>query len=256
MDIQLISDVHLEMRGDAPLVIERHAPNIVVAGDVCSPFDDKYKPFVADLSEKFDRVFLLTGNHCYYASGPVVTVQTGIKWLRLIDDKVRAVCESMPKKNVHFLQNGCYDVEGTDLTIFGSTLWSDVTDSEEHNVRMMIADYRFIPGFDVNTGRYLHKLATASLLQALLEKPDRRFLVATHHMPRTELIAPKHRGSALSSAFASNVACAYHPRIVKWVYGHTHTAHDDDRFHCNPVGYPGENQGVRLDHVISIPGTA
>lgn len=250
MDIQLISDVHLETH-DSPLVIERHAPNIIVAGDICSPFDDKYAPFVRDLSEKFDRVFLLTGNHCYYARGP--TTVSGLDWLRYVDAEVRAVCESMPKKNVHFLQNGCYDVEGTDLTIFGSTLWSDVMPDEECNVRMMIADYRFIPNFSIEIGRYLHKLATASLLQALLDRPDRRFVVATHHMPRTELIAPKHRGSVLSSAFASNVACAYHPRIVSWMFGHTHTAHDDDRFHCNPLGYPGEVSGVRMDHVVSIP---
>lgn len=72
-------------------------------------------------------------------------------------------------------------------------------------------------------------------------------------MPRTELIAPKYRGSPLSSAFASDVACAYHSRIVKWFFGHTHTAHDDDRFHCNPVGYPGENEVVLMDKVVAIP---
>lgn len=232
---QYVSDVNLDARDSSP-IIERHAPIIIVAGNVCSPFDEKYARFLADLSETFDRVFVVTGPKCYYAAGPVVTVQTGIRWLRLVDDRVRAICESMPKKNVHFLQNDCYDIEGTDLTVFGSTLWSDVTDEQEPNVRACVADYYRIPGFTVHTGRYLHKLANASLLQATLNKPDRRLVVATYHVPRTELAA----SSGLMSAFASDVAIAYHPRISAWVYGHSHSnsAHDDGIFHCNPIGDP------------------
>lgn len=238
MDIQYISDVHIDVH-DTPIVIERQAPFLILAGDVCSPFDERYVPFVADLSGKFDHVILLTGNHCYYALGET-RVLKGLKWMRAVDDKVRDVCAALPKKNVHFLQNSTYDIPGTDLTVFGSTLWADVSLEEERDVSMMISDYRCIPGFGVDTGRYLYKLAVKSLGDAMNAKPDKRFVVATHHMPKMSLIDRKYRGSPLNSAFASDVPLADDPRIVAFVYGHTHTPYDDGRFHCNPVGYPGE----------------
>lgn len=235
MEFQYVSDIHMEM-GAPVRPIARRAPYLILAGDLGDPSDAKYAELLRAVSEEFDTVFVLTGNHEYYTRRVVLS---GRAHLYAVDAQVREICARFP--NVVFLQNSAHDVPGTDVTVIGSTLWSHVVAHEARDVTKTIADYRLIPGFDVALCNQLHAEATGALEALIAARRGRRIVVVTHHMPRTSLIDARYRSCGLNSAFASDVACASDDGVAAWVYGHTHTPRVEGRFMCNPVGYPGEN---------------
>jgi hypothetical protein len=104
-----------------------------------------------------------------------------------------------------------------------------------------IADYSQISGFTPEACTQKHEEAVAALKACMDAHPDKRWVVVSHHLPKRTLVAPRWRKFPASAAFACDVDLADDPHIVAWVYGHTHTASSQGKFHCNPVGYPGEN---------------
>lgn len=245
---QYLSDVHLEMGGPVPDV-PRNAPYLILAGDVGDPSSDSYRSFIERMAYTFDSVFVLAGNHEYYSHRSALC--RGREWIARVDASVRSVTAEF--QNVVFLQNDVVDILGTDVSVFGGTLWTDVRPSEELAVGTMISDYRCIPGFTIPMGRELHAKTVRALEAALDARPERVYVVATHHMPKTSLISLRYAGSPLNGAFASDVACVDDERIVAWVSGHTHSAHDVGKFKCNPIGYPGENAVVNTGLTFTVP---
>lgn len=248
---QYLSDVHLEMGGGLPDV-PRNAPFLILAGDIGDPASEPYRAFLERMSLTFDTVFVLAGNHEYYSHGSAHA--RGREWIARVDASIRSVTSAF--QNVVYLQNEVVDIPGTDVSVFGGTLWTDVPHAQELAIGTMIADYRCIPGFTIPMGRDLHAETIRALEAALKARPDRVFVVATHHMPKKSLIRPRYAGSPLNGAFASDVSFADDERIVAWVSGHTHTAHDEGKFKCNPVGYPGENAVVDMGLSFTVPGAA
>src|SRR4051812_31006994 len=62
---QIISDVHLEfpLRAAAPPVLPVLAPAIALLGDIGYPKDPAYCAFVREQAAKFEKVFIVAGNH-------------------------------------------------------------------------------------------------------------------------------------------------------------------------------------------------
>ena len=108
-----------------------------------------------------------------------------------------------------------------------------------------MTDYRLIYGFNPNMSTLYHDKTVKGLCDVLdTHGPHHKWIVMSHHMPSFDLIDPKYlsdKFSDMNHAFATNIAVAQDPRIVAWVYGHTHTPLQRDKFYCNPIGYPGEN---------------
>src|SRR5581483_308437 len=70
MNIQYCSDLHLELRDPFPSIVPS-APILFLAGDICSLYGKhilKYYIFLRWISKKFERVFIVLGNHEYYHS--------------------------------------------------------------------------------------------------------------------------------------------------------------------------------------------
>jgi len=59
--LQFSSDIHLE-RGYKRDIIPIK-PYLVLAGDIGYPNQDSYKQFLLGMSHKFDKVFVISGNH-------------------------------------------------------------------------------------------------------------------------------------------------------------------------------------------------
>jgi hypothetical protein len=118
---------------------------------------------------------------------------------------------------------------GDGLKIAGTTLWSPIT-PEAYKA---MTDSRFV-GIDE-----IHKKhEDARTFLASLPEVD---LVITHHVPCCSLVDPKFKDSPFNSGF-----CSFSSSLVKtrkWVYGHTHSRLNTDKFVCNPLGYPGEVKG-------------
>ncbi len=244
---QYVSDIHTEMYADLPrdifstFRIEVLASNLILGGDIGYPFHKNYFDFLTRITPYYTNIFLIAGNHEYYQSKfeklQNFDPQT---WMETVNKRIHEICTQFP--NVHFLDNDTFDMPDTNLTILGGTFWSDIKEEEEKYVVNCISDYRCIPSFSPSKSRALHQTACQALQSALDNRPDRKFVVISHHLPSYELVAEQYRQikPPMNSAFASDIPLADNPRIVGWVAGHTHTPMELGKFHVNPFGYPRE----------------
>ena len=58
-----VSDLHLEKNHIRKIVANK--PNVILAGDIGYPKEESYKKFIHDISYKFEKVFVISGNHEY-----------------------------------------------------------------------------------------------------------------------------------------------------------------------------------------------
>jgi predicted phosphodiesterase len=247
MQFQVLSDIHLEMRDGTRLPrIPVAAQTLILAGDIGIPSRASYSAFLRTVAAQFRTVLLIAGNHEYFRG-------RGTEPARSMEDTealIRAHVSSLP--NVVYLQNEVYHVPDTDVSVFGSTFWTDIATAEEPRVLDAVTDYVAIDGFTPDACRALHGAARAALRTALEATPGRRWVVVSHHMPSLALVNPRFAGAGFNSAFASDVPEAHDDRVVAWVYGHTHVPSARGKFLCNPIGYPGEISGPCWDVTMAV----
>lgn len=248
---QYFSDVHTEFYMNNPgkikkLKINSLAPYLILAGDIGYPSNQLYANFMDILSKKFDKIFLISGNHEYYDTHNRNV--HGNKWMQHTDDDIQKIVSKY--KNIIFLQNQSYNLEDTNITIFGGTFWSKINPNE--NVQNIISDYHCIPNFTPKISTELHNLAIEKLTNDIGTNPTRDFIVISHHMPLYSLIHTKYKNSGYNSAFATDIDLAMHPQIKAWFYGHTHIPCEFMKFHANPIGYPDENINSNFNKVIDV----
>lgn len=101
--IQYISDIHLEflhIEAVKSIIckIIPTAPIIVLAGDIGNPFskNNHYEKFIEEMSKKFEKVFLISGNHEYYHNN-----------IDMVEEKIKTVTSKY--MNVTYLQNSYED---------------------------------------------------------------------------------------------------------------------------------------------------
>ncbi|KAL4903031.1 hypothetical protein BDW74DRAFT_180320 [Aspergillus multicolor] len=105
---------------------------------------------------------------------------------------------------------------------------------------LKVQDYRKIEGWNVDTHNRAHA-ADPTWLQKQIrlikeEGGTRKIAVVTHHAPMTKRTSePQHAGSAVSSAFATDLLIKSRLRngewggVKLWVFGHTHFSTDFEK---------------------------
>lgn len=245
MSFQLVSDLHLEFSTSNPIV-ERQADNLILAGDIGYPNQEKFVGFLKDMCKMFDKVFYITGNHEYYCG--------------LSKNKVDELLEKLSKDiGFIYLKNSTYKLNDR-LTIIGCTLWTKTTPKNKFILETSINDYRKILSDDgkritaEDTGRW-HEESVAFLFKEFSKPGDK--LVITHHLPSMQLIHEKYQGHPVNCAFASSLDIMFKGSGVKvWCAGHTHSKivkkMDDIHFYVNPYGYPGENPDASTSFTFTV----
>jgi predicted MPP superfamily phosphohydrolase len=113
MKIQYVSDIHLEFYSKLPKITPV-ADVLVLAGDIGYPTSKIYVQFLKEMNTLFKKVFLITGNHEYYAD----------KHIEDIDTQIQQIINSNDLKNISFLNCSYEDYEG--YRFVGATLWSHI----------------------------------------------------------------------------------------------------------------------------------
>jgi predicted MPP superfamily phosphohydrolase len=216
---------------------------LLIAGDIGHPFSNIYSYLLTKLSAKFKskKIIITSGNHEYYSK---------YYTMKQIDEKINEIVSKF--NNITYLQNSIYHIENTNLTVFGSTLWSDLKKDEENEIVKNMNDFSEISELNIDMYRSLHKKALNSMTGYLNEYPNRNFIMLTHHLPSYTLIDHKYELSFLNSAYASNLEMAHLPQVVAWFAGHTHTPIELGKFHINPIGYPDENLEYDLNKTVTL----
>jgi len=232
-----MSDLHLE-KGNVINVVPK-APYLILAGDIGSPIEDTYLTFLKDVSKKFQRIFLIAGNHEYYNNNIPDT-----------DNLIRKLVK--PLKNVIFLQNDVYHFPNCNLSVFGTTLWSKISMEDSYMIQCLIGDYRCINDFNIGECLRLHYDAIKAFKHYRERFQDRKWLCITHHLPSTSLINIKYKNNILNSAYASDVKEFCDDNVLAVVYGHTHIKNVFGKYYCNPIGYPDEGITWDLEACFNI----
>jgi len=227
--------------------------NLLLAGDIgVAKRMTTIKYFLEDMSERFENVFYVMGNHEHYGSA---FNETHLKIQESID--------AMGLTNVHFGTQ--FSVEIGEYNVIGASLWTDMNKNNPMDriiIREGMNDYaktvyrtssptqpREIRGMTVDDVLEQHYRDRDFIFNEIdvAIKSNRKIVVMTHHAPSSMSIHPTFQGSALNSAFFTELS----DQIMEldyemvWCHGHVHNSFDYQlgkcRVICNPHGYGNEN---------------
>jgi len=262
LKIQFFSDVHTECYSgkEAKFLkltkkIQPIGDILILAGDIGRVDHIYYRRFLQIISQKFQgkHVFLISGNHEYYHGESSDSYKD---YIDHVHNNIRKIVSEFT--NIIFLQNEIFDIPETDICVFGSTMWSDIFPNQEDFISKHVRDYEYIPEFTTKKCRELNKFAVESLVNVLKLNYNKKFLIVTHHLPSFDLIETSKRFDSFyqnfNSAYATKIdsTIVQNHNILKWFAGHTHYAQDMEKFHVNPIGYPGENSKQDFNKIVLV----
>lgn len=131
--LQIISDIHLDVRG-RPMEISPSAPTLVVAGDVASHADPRYREYLHTLFKNHRYGVYVPGNHeIWGASAPISDVL----------DSIERTCRSLTTP-VTLLRSGNlgFDVPLTRTRVVGATLWTHIPHELANIAPTMLNDFK------------------------------------------------------------------------------------------------------------------
>jgi predicted phosphodiesterase len=218
--VQVLSDLHLEVWQQYTSFANSFpatAPFLVLAGDVGRVIDhDDYLKFLQAQTSRYEKVFLVLGNHEFY----------DLDYNSTVTQAKSLVQEPSLGGKVVLLHRSRWDDPDSDLTILGCTLWSSIPEDIFDVVRAKVKDYQRINGWTPQHHNAAHAKDVTWLKeqvsQATAEK--RRIMVVTHHAPCIKGTShPKYENNPWTPAFATDLLGQGTWGAVRvWIFGHTH----------------------------------
>jgi Calcineurin-like phosphoesterase len=272
MNIQLLSDLHLEVHPDFRPTPAPHADLLVLAGDIGSYQSGSLLEQRGDTDFGLARfsphhgwptpVLFVPGNHEY----------DGLDW-DATHARLRSTCERLGitwlEKTTHILQGR----SGPPVRFVGTTLWSDfdaLARSDELTVVLRAREKAFRAA-----NYYLRKTGGSRYGEPVLADTVRALalecqawlntelhtpfagptVVVTHFAPSTDSADPRY-GLAPGTAGFCNALDAWLPQAQLWLHGHLHCPIDYVRGGCrvvaNPLGYAGKGEQGFFDPLRCI----
>jgi len=243
--LQYASDLHIEFPANKEFVrkhpLQPVGEVLVLAGDIV-PFAvmDKHKDFFDYLSDHFETIYWLPGNHEYYHFD--IAQKSGV-----LREKIRS--------NL-FLVNNTSIVHGNTRLIF-STMWTHISQGNQWTIERSMNDFHVIKcnGFRFSSDQYnqLHQESLDFIRQEIKTVNTEKQIVITHHCPTFLNYPEQYKGDALNEAFAVELHdLIERSGITCWVYGHHHC--NTSEFHIgstrlitNQLGYVQQNEHELFD---------
>ncbi|KAL0776989.1 hypothetical protein CaCOL14_006507 [Colletotrichum acutatum] len=238
--VQFLSDLHLEASRDySTFDFPVTAPYLLFSGDVGSLSDyDIYLGFIQRQTDRYKGVLLVLGNHEFH----------GLTYDGTLAEAARLEAEPSLEGRLHVLHCRGFDIPGSNVSILGCTLWTNVPEEAGAAVVRKVKDFQHIEGWSLEAHCAAHKEDSGWLKREAREAVarGREVIVTTHHAPSREGTSePRFEGGPWSSAFATDVLeeVGDSVRMICWVFGHTHFSTDTGvkgvRIMSNQRGYVG-----------------
>lgn len=256
MKIQYVSDIHLEMTKNdeywSQNRIEPIGDILVLAGDITkmSKVHQSHE-FFNNISEDFEQVFYVPGNHEYYDISDLKLLQKDS-----LDVDIR--------HNVKLLNNKSINYKGVNF-IF-TTLWSFIPRESAPYIVNGVACFEHIKDMSNNlTTRQgemtvrkwneMHSFSKFFIVNALSDIKEGKTVVVTHHVPSKVCISEDFKYSLIGSAFHSELYdIIKNTNIDYWIYGHSHRNVDAEiegtKLTSNQFGYVYQNEHIGFTHKI------
>ncbi|KAK2605066.1 hypothetical protein N8I77_007942 [Diaporthe amygdali] len=215
-----MSDLHLEV-GQQYLTFDFDvtAPNLILAGDIGRVIDyEGYISFLQKQTVRYERVFLILGNHEFYG----LSFEAGLTRARKLEN------ESVLEGRMILLQQKSFVFDVERVVVIGCSLWSFVPRDSARAVQAVVNDFKKIENRSVEKHNSAHAEDLAWLRKEVqLHQPHTKVLIVTHHAPLIDKTAsPQHKDSLVKSAFAtdvlSNMEGGAWSSVKYWIFGHTH----------------------------------
>lgn len=253
MNIQVFSDLHLDVSPIKPIRIMEGVDLVIVAGDVCEGALSAFEHLRRIVPMRIPIVMVL-GNHEHYR--------------HFIHDELALARAQAPAFNIRILNDdsivlGGGNNDGTcgagTIRFVGATLWTDYqVFGETNQAAVMNAcatgmnDHRLIGWqkkpwlrFRPQEAALLHHRSRAYIAETLATPFAGPTVVVSHHAI-WESVHPRYRSDPVTGAFASALSPlieTHQPAL--WIHGHVHNSSDyyigSSRIICNPHGYGAEN---------------
>jgi predicted phosphohydrolase len=245
LKLQYASDLHLEFPVNKKFThqnpIQPVGDILVLGGDIVTfATMDKHQDFFSLISDQFETVYWLPGNHEYYHFD--IAERSGV-----LDEKIRS--------NV-FLVNNSSVVHGNTRLLF-STLWSKISEANQWHIERNLNDFHLIKndGFRLSSQKYneLHGESLAFLQNAISETTEEQSVVFTHHCPTFMNYPAQYKGDALNEAFAVELFdWIEFSNINYWAYGHHHSntpefSIGNTKLITNQMGYVQRNEHRKFE---------
>lgn len=273
MKIHFLTDLHLEFGdmtlpgGDTLLL----GGDIVVA-DMLHPRRTDAKAckhkrvvqrFVEDECTKYNRVYMIMGNHEHYHG--------------LFDATYDILTNVFAGTNIEVFDKEIIDLNG-EWRLFGATLWTNYNNRDwftVHAAKDKMNDHAIVRKLKMGPEPVIgekvpyegtfhphdaaddHDKTLRILSDFAYADRDKKLIVMTHHAPCGRSIHHKYAGDLLNYAYFTELEgfIADHPNIKYWFHGHTHHNFDYEvhqcRIICNPRGYdgydPNEDFNINLE---------
>lgn len=270
MNIQIVSDLHLEFRTnikEKKKLLIPSAPILALLGDTCC-LGDSYDfnifcEFIEEILPLFQKIIIITGNHEYYYNGKKNGITSEIT-INEIDKKLKKYCKITSPK-LHFLNNNVLKIKSgkNKYAIIGSTLWSNIPPDQQSTIQNSMNDYSYIY---VQEGKKIRRLLASDITAKFwknykyidnkinkLSKLNYKIIVFTHHKP---YVKSGFNPKSADVAYMSDCSNLFKKSVVLWAYGHTHikdnTTVNFTKLYSNPKGYPGEKTEFNPSAVIKL----
>ncbi|MEX1187980.1 MAG: metallophosphoesterase [Bacteroidia bacterium] len=216
LKIQYASDLHLEFPSNLNYMnmnpLQPEGDILVLGGDIV-PFAimDRFQDFFSLLSDQFEAVYWIPGNHEYYHFD--IAKHRGI-----LNEEIRS--------NVFLVNN--VSVVHRDVKLIFSSLWSKISPQNQWQIERGLNDFHQIKnnGFRLTAADYneLHDESLTFIKNELDELKEDKLAVFTHHCPTFLNYPEQYKGDTLNEAFAVELYDFIESSgITYWVYGHHHT---------------------------------
>jgi len=219
LHVQIASDLHLEFYGDNPIpddIIIPSAPILALCGDIGIPYMNNFEAWILKQCDRFELVLFLCGNHEFYNSNQIYTVDT-------IKEMIKSISIKSPK--FLFMDKGTLVIEN--FCILGTTLWCDIPQEDRAGLQQNLNDFnliytsphqRLVP--EVFVSWYNDQAAWLHMSIQTAKQRNQKCLILTHHSPTFNIT-----GSGVG--WSSNLDQLFkeaHPGspVEVWVFGHTH----------------------------------
>ncbi len=248
MRIHVLSDLHLEIAGYQPYLLECDV--VVLAGDIGNHVHGiEWGRSIWPGKE----VLYVPGNHEFYRRERTETLQQ-------MRDRAREL-------RVHLLDNDEVVIAG--VRFLGCTLWTDFNlFGEELKKTAMAEGRKYLNDFQLIRERdriftparsaQLHKTSRKWLAAKLQQAFPGKTVVITHHLPSARSVAERYKTSLTSACFASNLDDLMGASTL-WIHGHTHDSFDyvlhGTRVVCNPRGYcpnPDKPENLEFEPALVV----
>jgi predicted phosphodiesterase len=219
MKARIFSDLHLEFGWDMQEIPEGEVA--IVAGDIC--YSKQAHEVFGTLSQKYEKVLFVLGNHDYYTNDP-----------RRVEETIESLGATYP--NLHWLHHSRQPIIVGQTKVVGTTLWFP-KDPDNVIYASRLNDFHQIGGF--HKWVYEENAVAQAYLQYHVSEGC---VVVTHHLPTYASVSQEMQGDCLNRFYVCPMDKLIGSRSPKyWIHGHTHVSLNrvvgDTQLICNPKGY-------------------